>query len=217
MLTPHGPTQVFRDMKVQQSISYCSAESLRSALQAAAAGDAPPSAAHEASARLEELALGTRQTAYAANEALEEFGTTALAAYLQPGLATRDRQTAPAAHDTSERSEKSESAAREKQRASTVHEAPEKSESAADSAAAQSGTAAQHPKQDDSHFAPLMGKEATSGAQRSMPGGKKGCFWCAHCLYTLMLHAHAAQSCGFTASQLKFSCLPFLQGRSNEF
>ena len=178
-------------MKVQQSISDCSAESLRSALQAATAGDAPASAAHEASARLEDLALGTTQTASAAIETLKEFGPPAHAAYLQPGLATRDRQTAPAAQDTSERSEKSESATREKQRASTVQEAPETSESAADSAAGQSGSAAQHPEQDDSHFAPLMGKEATSGAQRSMPGGKKGYFRCAHC----SIYPHAACSC----------------------
>ena len=187
MLTPHGLLQVFRDMKVQQSISDCSAESLRSALQAAAAGDAPPSAAHEASAGLQTLALGTRQTASAAIETLREFGPPGHAAYLQPGLATRGRQTAPAAQDTSERAEKSESATREKQRVSTVYEAPETS----DSAAEQSGIAAQHPEQDDSHFAPLMGKEATSGAQRSMPGGKKGYFWCAHC----SIYPHAACSC----------------------
>lgn len=32
-------------------------------------------------------------------------------------------------------------------------------------------------QQDDAVFAPLAGKDAVSGAQRMMPGGKKGYFW----------------------------------------
>ena len=32
-------------------------------------------------------------------------------------------------------------------------------------------------RQGDGHFAPLTGKDAVSGAQRVMPGGKKGYFW----------------------------------------
>ena len=32
-------------------------------------------------------------------------------------------------------------------------------------------------EQDDSCFAPLVGTAAQSGAERTMPGGKKGYFW----------------------------------------
>ena len=49
--------------------------------------------------------------------------------------------------------------------------------SAAGLPAASTRAPAQVSKQDDSCFAPLVGKDAQSGAERIMPGGRKGYFW----------------------------------------
>ncbi len=61
---------------------------------------------------------------------------------------------------------------------SSAHEISETSQSAAGKPAASRHSSADTSKQDDSHFAPLTGKDAVSGAQRPMPGGNKGVYWC---------------------------------------
>ena len=79
-------------------------------------------------------------------------------------------QEAPqSAMQEQEAAEAAESAAQE------LHEASQQAVSKTNpGSAAKSPEASGH---DDGHFAPLTGKDAVSGAQRVMPGGKKGHFW----------------------------------------
>ena len=59
----------------------------------------------------------------------------------------------------------------------TAQQASGNSEPAASAPKASSNGQAQ--PQDDIQYVPLVGKDAESGAQRTMPDGRKGHFWCA--------------------------------------
>jgi len=140
--------QVFGDMKLQKSFSDCTAERIRSVLPTLEHGELP-SAATGASAK-QEVHASSESAGPPAPEASQSAASKAAA-------------SSAVNAGTSE---------------SSAHEISGTSQSAASKPAASAHSSAETSKQDDSHFAPLTGKDAVSGAQRPMPGGDKGVYWC---------------------------------------
>ena len=139
---PSSGAQVFKDMKVQNSVSECTADRVRSVLGPLAHEKAAP-AAQEASER---------------SIPAEQEPPQAAESAMQHAPKSPEPPVSKASPDSAAEHPQSDSAAKS-QDSGSAEKSPEAS------------------GQDDARFAPLTGKDAVSGAQRMMPGGKKGYYW----------------------------------------
>lgn len=157
--------QVFGDMKLQRSFPDCTAERIRSILPTLEHGELL-SAATGASAE-QEVHASSESASPSAPEASQS-------------VASKTAASSPGNARTSE---------------SSAHEISGTSKAAASKAAASRHSSAETLKPDDSHFAPLTGKDAVSGAQRPMPGGNKGVYWCGSSAFAPELVSHLLSCC----------------------